>query len=316
MQANLKMLIKGILTFIPGLYAVFAKPMSETGTHSARYCYSVWLRHLVTAHENGLQTDPRVVAELGPGSSIGTGLAALISGAESYCALDVVEYGGTTERNLAIFDQLVDLFRCREPIPCEDEFPEVKPNLDSYQFPDQVLTAERLNRALEINRIVRLRKSVASADVDDSCVHYKVPWHEFEVMNPASIDMIFSQAVLEHVNDLGHCYDGIYQWLKPGGLMSHQIDFRCHNTAKDWNGHWTYSDLTWWLIRGRRSHPSINRLPVSQHLRFMQLAGFNVVVERRFPLPSKINEKQVAPRFRPISQTDLTTSLVFVQALK
>ena len=315
MQANLKMLIKGILTFILGLYSAFAKPMSETGTHSARYCYSVWLRHLVTAHENGLQTDPRVVAELGPGSSLGTGLAALISGAESYCALEIVEYGGT-ERNLAIFDQLVDLFRCREPIPGEDEFPEVKPKLDSYQFPDQVLTAERLNRALETNRIARLRKSVASAGVDDSCIHYKVPWHEFEVIESSSIDMIFSQAVLEHVDDLGHCYDRMYQWLKPGGLMSHQIDFRCHDTARDWNGHWTYSDLTWWSIRGRRPYPSINRLPVSQHLRFMQLAGFKVVVEQRLPLPTKINEKQVAPRFRPISQTDLTTSGVLIQALK
>ena len=315
MQANLKTLIEGALTLIPGLYPVSRKPVPETGTHSARYCYSVWLRHLVTAHENGLQTDPRVVAELGPGSSLGTGLAALISGAESYCALEVVEYGGT-ERNLAIFDQLVDLFRSREPIPGEDEFPEVNPNLDSYQFPDQVLTAERFNRVLETNRIARLRKSVASAGADDSCIYYKVPWHDLEVIESSSIDMIFSQAVLEHVDDLGHCYDGMYQWLKPGGLMSHTVDFRCHNTARDWNGHWTYSDLTWWLVRGRRSHPSINRLPLSQHLRFMQLAGFNVVVEQRLPLPTKINEKQVAPRFRPISQTDLTTSGVLIQALK
>ena len=198
---------------------------------------AIWSRHM-----RGLQTDPRVIAELGPGSSIGTGLAALISGAESYCALDVVEYGGT-ERNLAIFDQLVDLFRSREPIPGEDEFPEVKPNLASYQFPDQVLTAERLNRALETNRIARLRKSVVSAGADDSCAHYKVPWHDVEVIESSSIDMIFSQAVLEHVDDLGHCYDGMYQWLKPGGLMSHTIDFRCHNTARDWNGHWTYSVL-------------------------------------------------------------------------
>ena len=292
-----------------------AKPMLETGTHSARYCYSVWLRHLVTAHENNLQTDPRVVAELGPGSSLGIGLAALISGAESYYALEVVEYGGA-ERNLAIFDQLVDLFRCREPIPGEDEFPEVKPKLASYQFPDQVLTAERLNRALETNRIAHLRKSAASVGVDDSCIHYKAPWHDVGVIESSSIDMIFSQAVLEHVDDLGHCYDGMYQWLKPGGVMSHQIDFRCHNTARDWNGHWTYSDLTWWLICGRRLHSSINRMPMSQHLRFMQLAGFNVVVEQRFPLPTKINEKQVAPRFRPISQIDLTTSGVFIQVLK
>ena len=215
-----------------------------------------------------------------------------------------------------MFDQLVDLFRCREPIPGADEFPNVKPDLASYEFPDQVLTAERLNRALETNRIARLRKSVVSAGVDDSCIHYKVPWHDADVVEPNSIDMIFSQAVLEHVDDLGHCYDGMYRWLRLGGLMSHRIDFRCHNTARDWNGHWTYSDLTWWLICGRRPYPLINRMPVSQHLRFMQRAGFNVVVEQRSPLPTKINEKQVAPRFRSMSRTDLTTGGVFVLALK
>src|SRR5689334_3926898 len=51
------------------------------GSSSARYCYSVWLRHLSMAARLGLNTDPKDVAELGPGHSIGVGLAALLSGA-------------------------------------------------------------------------------------------------------------------------------------------------------------------------------------------------------------------------------------------
>ena len=75
-------LAKGILTFVPGLLAFSNRfRRVENGTVSARYCYSVWLRHLVMAHDRGLPTNPQVLVEFGPGSSIGTGLAALIAGA-------------------------------------------------------------------------------------------------------------------------------------------------------------------------------------------------------------------------------------------
>src|SRR3977135_940863 len=46
-------------------------PESDLATQSARYCYSVWLRHLVNAWQQGLHTLPEVVVELGPGSSQG-----------------------------------------------------------------------------------------------------------------------------------------------------------------------------------------------------------------------------------------------------
>jgi len=56
--------------------------------------YSLWLRHVVTAYQNGAfhTGPPSVVVELGPGKSLGTGLAALLSGAEKFCAFDVVQY--------------------------------------------------------------------------------------------------------------------------------------------------------------------------------------------------------------------------------
>jgi len=82
---KLKQLIFGMATFVPGIYQLRAK--GTGGTDSARYCYSVWLRHLVMAKRNGLNPYPRIVAELGPGDSLGIGLAALISGCDKYFAL-------------------------------------------------------------------------------------------------------------------------------------------------------------------------------------------------------------------------------------
>src|SRR5437763_1374444 len=70
-KPNLKIgqLLYGIATFIPGVAAVFGRGGGDTS--SARYCYSVWLRHLVVAAANGFKVPPRVVAELGPGDSLG-----------------------------------------------------------------------------------------------------------------------------------------------------------------------------------------------------------------------------------------------------
>ena len=46
--------IKGIVTFIPGITKFIQKTSGATiGSTSARYCYSVWLRHLIIANKNG-----------------------------------------------------------------------------------------------------------------------------------------------------------------------------------------------------------------------------------------------------------------------
>ena len=111
---KLKQLIHGTATFMPGLNHYHAK--GTGGTDSARYCYSIWLRHLVMAKSNGLNPYPKIVAELGPGDSLGIGLAALISGCDKYFAFDVVEHANT-ERNVKIFDELVTLFRDRVKTP-------------------------------------------------------------------------------------------------------------------------------------------------------------------------------------------------------
>ena len=98
------------------------------------------------AHKNRLSTWPISVVELGPGGSLGTGLAALLSGADEYYAFDVVEYMAI-EDNIKVFDLLVDLFMNPEKIPDETEFPKLQPRLDAYEFPFYILDKERLGCA-------------------------------------------------------------------------------------------------------------------------------------------------------------------------
>ena len=117
--------------------------------------------------------------------------------------------------------------------------------------------------------------------------------------------MVYS--VLEHVDDLAGGYRARRLWIKPGGFLSHPIEFRCHNTARVWNGHWRYSDLIWRLIRGRRSY--------SAHLRLLEENGFSFVGGRTTKSDSHIAHAQLAPRFRHTTDQDLTTSSALIQAV-
>jgi hypothetical protein len=310
---KVKLFLFGASTYIMGSQFGL-KGKGTGGTNTARYCYSVWLRHLAMAHRNHVLNGLDTVAELGPGDSIGIGLAALISGAEKYYALDVVEFANI-QRNLAIFEELVLMFKRQEDIPGEDEFPNVKPKIDDYGFPHDILTHDRLKVALDDSRLELIRKSIKSENGKDSKIEYIVPWYNSCILKKESVDMIYSQAVLEHVDDLINTYRTLSSWLKPKGFMSHQIDFKCHGTAKEWNGHWKYSDFAWKIIRGKRPY-LLNREPHSTHIRLLKEAGFDITCDIKVMSRSKIDKRSLAKRFQKLLEDDLTTSGAFILASK
>ena len=303
--------VRGLATFVPGLRRLFAKGVVGT---SARYCYSVWLRHLVLAYENGLQTRPAVVAELGPGDSLGMGAAALLCGAEKFFAFDVVEYANA-RRNVEIFDELIDLFVRREDIPGEHEFPNVWPRLSTYSFPRHVLPDDMLDIWLEGTRLTRIRQSLKDSKAPGSMVTYTVPWYGADVIQKASVDMIYSQAVMQHIDALDSAYKSFYDWLRPGGFMSHQIDLSSLGTADPWNAHWTYSDFTWRLMRGNRAY-FLNREPHSSYVHLSNENGFRIVCDMIRTAPSAAIRSRLSARFRNLSDQDLTTRGMFLQAVK
>jgi Methyltransferase domain len=299
-------LARGLATYVPGMATLHRHVTHTGGTDSARYCYSVWLRHLVMSLDHGLCTrPPSRVAELGPGDSIGIGLAALLCGADRYYGLDALPLANL-RRNLGVFDGLVELFRARSAIPGDEEFPGVKPRLKSYDFP------EALPTVCDAPRIERIRRSIENPAGPDSMIRYAAPWWTPEVIERRGVDMIFSQAVLEHVDDLGTAYGAMREWLAPEGWLSHQIDFRSHGTAHEWNGHWTYGDRMWRLLRGRRAF-LINREPHSTHLRLLREAGFTIVCDETVQGPA-VDRRRLAPRFASLSDADLATSGAFIQA--
>lgn len=135
----------GALTYLPGFERLIAA-RGTGGTDSARYCYGVWLKHLVMLWECGMRSMPRTLAELGPGDTLGVGLAAMLSGVDEYYALDVIEYANR-DANLRILDELVALFSQRAP-RTHKGWPDYDSYLDAGLFPSHILPASVLDAAL------------------------------------------------------------------------------------------------------------------------------------------------------------------------
>lgn len=314
MLFNAATMVPGV-SGIPAVKSYLVKRRTGTGgTDSARYCYSIWLRHLIHAFESGLDTRPGIVAELGPGDSLGTGIAALLTGADRYYAFDVVEHA-SAERNVAILHELVELFRNRADMPGGAEFPYALPRMEPQPFPGHIFPDAVLDTALDPARVRRIEESLRRCDARDSLIQYRAPWFGTDIIERGTVDMIFSQAVLEHVDDLPGVYRAMNLWLKPRGFLSHVIDFKSHGFAAEWNGHWTYSDLKWKLIRGKDSW-LINREPHSKHLSLLESEGFRLVSHTPYRAESSLRPQDLAVRFKQLSQEDLTTSDVFLQAVR
>ena len=149
---------------------------------------------------------------------------------------------------------------------------------------------------------------------DGLTIRYEPAWTEVPPAADGTVQMICSQAVMEHVDALDSAYGAMRRWLVPGGLMSHQIDFTSHGTARLWNGHWTFSDLEWRLVRGRRPW-FLNRQPLSTHVQLMRQHGFEVTeVLRRFA-PSEFGRERLSRRFGHLAEEDLESAGAFVQAI-
>lgn len=309
--------MKGLISFVP-YFDKFIYKLGTGGTISARYCYAVWLRHLSKLNENNLHTDFKKVAELGPGDTIGIGLMSILTGAKHYYAFDVVEYIDVA-KNLNVLNELILLLANKNPIPDNTEFPNLKPELKSYSFPDHILTDERIEKCLKVENIKKIKDGIVELNNKekshkDLTINYITSWNNTDTINKGSLDIIISQAVMEHI-DIKYL-NGIYKtmnlWLKENGIISHLIDYSCHGTAKKWNGHWEYSENIWKVFRGRRPY-LLNRMPHSYHLVQIKNADFDIIAVEKYVQPNSIKHCKIIYK---LLEEDLTAKSSLIQAVK
>jgi SAM-dependent methyltransferase len=291
---------KGLLTYVPALNALRVRRAATGGSNSPRYCYAVWMRHLVTLAACGVTVKDAAVGELGPGDTTATGLAALLSGARTYVGLDAISYPGNANLDMML-EELARLFLRREPIPDHREFPRVRPRLDSYDFPAGLIDTRMLDAKIRVLRGA-LKEGATNGDV----ISYRAPWTSVFDVAPGSLDVIFSQAVLQYVDDLEKAYQAMFTWLKPGGTCSHATGLGANNFSPYWNGHWAYTDREWRMVRGRREF-LLNRATLSTHIAYARRAGFQVVLHSREYATDGLPIAALSRRFQEHDEEDLRT---------
>ena len=310
--ASTAMVAKGLLSWVPGVQSRFYDQRAAHGTGSPAYCYGVWLKHYTLLAANGIGQVPASILELGPGESIGTGVAALLCGAERYVAIDAVPHM-KPDANVAHFHELVRLLRTRAP-RTRGGIPVLDPYLDELGFPSSALPAAHLEGTMEPQRLRRIEQAVRHIGRTDpgAMIRY-CTWAAPQPVADGSVDLVMSHVVLQHIDDLPAAFANCARWLRPGGWMSHQVDCTSLGTAVEWNGHLAYGELTWRMIRGRRPY-FVNRQPIAEYVPMLEEAGFDVLEMQRGRRPGGLTRSQLAPRFRAMSDDDLTTQSAFIVA--
>jgi len=313
---NARLLLGGIKSYLPSPGAGYK---GTGGTVTGAYCYAVWLRHLtlIARYLGGAAVPRGTVVELGPGDSIGLGLAAILSGSETYVGLDVLEHA-SNETNLRVLDELVALYRRRAAIADEKSFPRLFPRASSNDFPAALFNESVLSDRLSDVQVARLRDTLRHSSSSTGSIQYRCPWNHRSV-DPCSADLIISQVALEYMDhtesrdDLRANIRAMANWLRPGGVMSHQVDFTSPG-GQPWNHHWAYGDLAWRIMRGRRPCYE-NRVSLSRYVALFEEAGCEVIgVERVEQLG--LQAEHVAPRFRKLPASDFSTSAALIVAIK
>lgn len=213
-----------------------------------------------------------VCLELGPGDSLASALIACAYG----CArIYLVDAGAFANRDLAMYRRLADA-------------------LATHGLPKvNLATSENVEAMLAVLDARYLTEGLKSLKAIES----------------GSVDFIWSQAVLEHVRR--HEIDAVFaefrRVLKPGGAMSHRIDFKDHLGGSLNN--LRFSRRLWESEFMSRSGFYTNRLRPSAMLGAMRRAGFSFTIRETvrweaLPLP----RTKMDPEFRDLPDEDLLVS--------
>lgn len=285
MNATLLELLRGIGRYVPNSIYWRVTPLllenafGAVDRKPARHFVDIWERHYGKAQGNGL-SPPTVVVEIGPGDAMGVGLCSILAGAKRCIGLDEIEHAND-RRNAELFEDLV-----RE--------------LGPLTHSSELVDATRLAIHGQQNSL-------------GIVVSYSAPMSSAAGIEDATVDFLISNAVMEHVENIYDTYQTCARILKPGGVMSHEIDFRCHGTANRWNGHWTYDRDVWQKIRGNRSY-LLNRLPYSAQVKAIENLPFEILSAEVSRRDDGVRREELAREFAGLSDDDLSTSIALIQA--
>jgi predicted SAM-dependent methyltransferase len=203
------------------------------------YLKDIFNSHLKRSGLSG-SLEGKTILELGPGDSIGSALFAASYGAK--CIL--IDVGAYAEKDINSYKKLaLDLEK------------------EGFHPPD-ISNAKTLDEVLEACRAIYLTNGLKS----------------FSAIDDSTIDLIFSQAVLEHVGkyEFTETLKECRRVIKPFGAASHSVDLKDHlggglNNLR-------FSERLWESDFFKKSGFYTNRIRYSEMLLLFKEAGFTVNV--------------------------------------
>jgi len=123
------------------------------------------------------------------------------------------------------------------------------------------------------------------------------------------MDMVFSRAVLEHVNDLPATFRDMYAALKPGGIAIHLVDLKSHGLhRKNPLDFLCWSTWLWSMMYSEKGVP--NRLRVNAYRDAVAQSGLEILALKPTMLASPDDVRAVRPElatpFKDLSEEELS----------
>jgi SAM-dependent methyltransferase len=255
-----KIAAKLVLSRLPVGYGLWKRlGVFEHGRmHDPEYAAGVFSQHLQRLP--GADASGFVGLELGPGDSLFSAIIAKAQGARAYWLVDTGDFAA---RDMALYRNLAR-YLATQGLPA--------PPAAALQSLDALLAYS--DARYLTNGVAALRT---------------VP--------DASVDLIWSQAVLEHIRkrDFPTLLSEMRRILKPGGIASHRIDLGDHLGGALNN--LRFSERVWESEAMARSGFYTNRIGYDEMLAVFRAAGFTVEVlsTQRWPSLPTPREKLAAP---------------------
>jgi len=188
-----------------------------------------------------------------------------------------------------------------EKVYCVDRFP-----LVALSEKNQRALAAML-AALPADARARAMAAFRGSALDSNAVEYLVRADGLSGID-ATIDLVFSRAVLEHVNDLDATFRDMANALRPGGRALHQVDLKSHGLHKaNRLDFLTWRDSVWDLMYSGKGFP--NRHRVDRYRQAAASAGLATTALRPTELARQHEiddvRPRLAPRFRALPDEDL-----------
>jgi len=269
----LKIIAKIILSRLPINY----KTWSKIGLfkHGAMDDYTYTLK-VLSKHTSFIKdTDGWKGLELGQGDGVLSALLAPALGSSELVLIDVEDF---IHKNIKKYQNQILQFK--------KDFP-------NLFLPDY-------NGTTSVKELLRIANSEYHCDGLLS----------FRILKSQNYDLIFSQAVLEHIRlkEFNRIMLECKRLLKPNGIMSHVVDFKDHLggglnnmrfSSSLWESNWFASKSGFYT----------NRLRLSEMIKICKDVGFNVKIrdsKKWDTLP--INRESIANEFKSLSDDDLLIS--------